>query len=191
LCASNSFANICLLFRNSDRGAEEVTSKRSDRILGNLRSEDGAGVVRVQDRLDAEPAEVWFALTDPSRLAEWYGEVEGDLRPGGEFRVRVFATGAEGIRRVEVCEPPRRLRIAADAPLALTIEVELSSDGDETVVIVEARGMPVDLLAAYGAGLQIHVEDLSDHVAGRERRDAETRWDELESAYKDMATSIG
>jgi uncharacterized protein YndB with AHSA1/START domain len=191
LCASNSFANICLLFRNSDRGAEEVTSKGSDRILGNLRSEDGAGVVRVQDRLDAEPAEVWFALTDPSRLAEWYGEVEGDLRPGGEFRVRVFATGAEGIRRVEVCEPPRRLRIAADAPLALTIEVELSSDGDETVVIVEARGMPVDLLAAYGAGLQIHVEDLSDHVAGRERRDAETRWDELESAYKDMATSIG
>ena len=32
-------------------------------------------------------------LTDPARLARWYGEVEGDLRLGGEFRV-YFAADA-------------------------------------------------------------------------------------------------
>ena len=29
--------------------------------------------------------------------------------------------------------------------------------------------MPLDLLAAYGAGVQIHVENLAAHLAGRER----------------------
>jgi hypothetical protein len=38
--------------------------------------------------------------------------------------------------------------------------------------------MPLELLSAYGAGVQIHVEDLADHLAGRERRDdAKARWD--------------
>jgi len=37
----------------------------------------------MEDRLDTGIADVWPALTDPSRLARWYGDVEGDLRPGG------------------------------------------------------------------------------------------------------------
>jgi hypothetical protein len=44
------------------------------RILGSLRSADGKGVVRTEDRVDAGIADVWSALTDPSRLARWYGE---------------------------------------------------------------------------------------------------------------------
>jgi uncharacterized protein YndB with AHSA1/START domain len=35
--------------------------------------------------------DVWSALTDPSRLALWYGEVEGDRRVAGEYRARLFA----------------------------------------------------------------------------------------------------
>ena len=50
--------------------------------------------------------------------------------------------------------------------------------------------MPLDLLAAYGAGIQIHVEDLAAHLAGRERCDAEARWDELIPAYQDLAADI-
>ncbi len=34
-------------------------------------------------------------------------------------------------------------------------------------------------------------EDLAAHVAGRERRDADARWDELLPAYQDLAASIG
>ena len=86
-----------------------------DRILGSLRSADGKGVVRMQDRFDTAIDDLWSALTDPRRLARWLGEVEGDLRLGGKFRARFFASGWEGTGRVEVCEPPRRLLLLTKA----------------------------------------------------------------------------
>ena len=51
--------------------------------------------------------------------------------------------------------------------------------------------MPLDLLAAYGAGIQIHVEDLAAYLAGRERCDADARWDELQPAYEVLAAEVG
>ena len=75
------------------------------RILGSLRSADGKGVVRMEDRFGTDIDDLWSALTDPRRLARWMGEVEGDLRLGGEFRARFFASGWEGAGRVEACEP--------------------------------------------------------------------------------------
>ena len=71
------------------------------------------------------------------------------------------------------------------------IEATLAADGDQTILVVEERGMPLDLLAAYGAGIQVHVEDLAAHLAGRERCDADARWDELVPAYQDLAANVG
>ena len=166
---------------------------RGGRALGSLGSADGEGVVRVEDRLDTNIDDVWVALTDPSRLACWYGEVEGDLRLGGEYRARLFASGWEGTGHVEGCEPLQRLQVHiedADEPDEQDIEVTLTADGDQTIVVWEERGMPLDLLSAYGAGVQLHVEDLADHLAGRERRDdTKARWDELHPAYQDLAAN--
>src|SRR5215813_12946166 len=90
---------------------QQMTSNAlgSARILGSLRSADGKGVVRMEDRFDTDIDDLWSALTDPRRLAHWIGEVEGDLRLGGEFRFRFFASGSEGTGRVDACESPRRL----------------------------------------------------------------------------------
>ena len=88
-----------------------ISDAAADRILGSLREADGKGIVRIEDRLDTGVDDVWLALTDPRRLARWIGEVEGDLRPGGEYSFRFFASGAEGIGRVEACEPPSRLLV--------------------------------------------------------------------------------
>jgi uncharacterized protein YndB with AHSA1/START domain len=63
-------------------------ARGSGRILGSLQSADGKGVVRMQERFDNDIDDQWSALTDPLRLARWIGEVEGDLRPGGEFHFR-------------------------------------------------------------------------------------------------------
>ena len=81
-----------------------MTSSASagQRILGSLRSAEGKGAVRMEDRFDTDLDDLWSALTDPPRLAAWLGEVEGDLRPGGEFRAHFFASGWEGTGRVEV-----------------------------------------------------------------------------------------
>ena len=164
------------------------------RILGSLRSADGQGVVRVEDRFDTDIDDLWSAVTDPRRLARWMGEVEGDLRLGGEFRARFFASGWEGTGRVEACEPPRRLLLLTrqpGQPDEQVIEVTLAADGDQTILVWEERGMPLDHLAAYGAGIQVHVEDLAAHLAGRERCDAAKRWGELIPAYQDLAASVG
>ena len=145
------------------------------RILGSLRSADGKGIVRVEDRFDTDIDDTWSALTDPRRLARWMGEVEGELRLGGEFRARFFASGWEGTGRVEACEPPRRLLLLTmqpGQPDEQVIEVTLAADGDQTILAWEERGMPLDYLAAYGAGIQVHVEDLAAHLSGRERCDA-------------------
>src|SRR3954447_175247 len=94
-------------------------ARRGRRILGSVRSADGQGMVRMEGRFNTDIDDLWSAVTDPSRLARWLGEVEGDLRLGGEFRARFFASGWEGTGRVEACEPPERLLVLtkdADEP---------------------------------------------------------------------------
>ena len=67
--------------------------------------------MRIEDRYDTDIDDLWAAITDPARLARWYGQVEGDLRPGGAFRVYLAADDIESTGRVEACEPPRRLLV--------------------------------------------------------------------------------
>jgi uncharacterized protein YndB with AHSA1/START domain len=151
------------------------------RILGSLRSADGKGIVRIEDRYDTDIDDLWSALTDPRRLARWIAEVDGDLRLGGHFRAR-FTSEWEGTGRVEACEPPRRLLVATRETGKLdehVIEATLTADGEQTILVIEERGVTVEHLADYGAGWQVHAEDLAAHLAGRERCDIEARWEEL------------
>jgi uncharacterized protein YndB with AHSA1/START domain len=173
------------------------------RILGSLRSADGTGVVRIEDRYDTGIDDLWSALTDPGRLARWYGQVEGDLRPGGQFRLHVEDADSDSTGRVEACEPPRRLRVTnretdesyqrgrGVPPYDGVIEATLTADGDQTILVIEVRGMPLDAIAFYGAGWQIHAENLAAYLAGRERGDTEARWDDLVPPYQDLAANIG
>jgi uncharacterized protein YndB with AHSA1/START domain len=171
------------------------------RILGSLRAVDGVGVVRIEDRYDTAIDDLWAAITDPDRLARWYGHLEGDLRPGGVFRVYLEADDVESTGRVEVCEPPRRLLVTnretdesyrkgqGVPPFNASIEVTLTTEGDQTLLVLEVKGMPLHVLAAYGAGWQIHAENLAASLAGGERADSEARWHELVPAYQDLAAN--
>ena len=163
------------------------------RILGRLRSADGHGVVRIEDRYDTGIDDLWSAIIDPDRLARWYGRVEGDLRPGGEFRLFVDGSGWDGAGRVEACEPPQRLQVRTremTEPYEALIEATLTPDGDQTILVIEVRGMPLDAIAFYGVGWQIHAENLAAYLAGRTRGDTKARWDDLIPAYQELAASI-
>jgi uncharacterized protein YndB with AHSA1/START domain len=173
-----------------------MSSARDRQILGSLRSENGEGIVRMEDRFDTGPDDLWSALTDPRRLTRWVAEVQGDLRPGGEFQARLFDAG-DRTGRVEACEPPRRLLLTLrdqdprpGQPAETTIEATLTATGDQTHLVVEERGLPLDLLAAYGAGVQIHVENLAAFVAGQELGDQEARWQALLPFYERMAADL-
>jgi uncharacterized protein YndB with AHSA1/START domain len=173
------------------------------RILGSLRSADGKGVVRVEDRYDTDIDDLWSALTDPGRLGRWYGQVDGDLRLGGEFRLYLESDGWDGTGRVEACEPPQRLLVTTREtdeswlsgrgapPFEEVIEATLTADGDQTILVIEVRGIPLDKIAFYGAGWQIHAENLAAYLAERERGDTEARWGVLVPPYQDLAANIG
>jgi uncharacterized protein YndB with AHSA1/START domain len=175
---------------------------RPGSILGSLRSADGAGVVRIEDRYDTDVDDLWEALTDPERLRRWYGVVEGDLRPGGELRTYNPDADIESTGRVEACEPPRRLRYTSREtdesyrkgngvpPFDATVEATLTSDGDQTILVIEVHGPPLDKIAFFGVGWQIHAENLAAHVGGREPGDVGSRWNELVPAYQELAARI-
>ncbi len=173
-----------------------------ERIVGTIRSADGIGVLRIEARYDTDIDDLWSALTDPARLARWYGEVEGDLRPGGRFTTYIKRDDWRGNGSVEACEPPRRLVIAARetdesagkgsgaAPFDEVTEITLTGAGDHTILVAEMRGLPLDKIDYFAVGNQIHAENLATHVAGREVGDTEPRWDVLLPGYQEQATRV-
>jgi len=183
-----------------------TNNPRTDtRVLGSLRSADGVGVVRIEDRYDTDIDDLWSAVTEPERLVRWWGRVEGDLRPGGEFRLFVESAGLDGTGRVEACEPPRRFRVTsresdeswaagspdAPRPFDSVTEVTLTPASDQTILVIEISGPPLDKIAFYGAGWQIHAENLATYLAGHVRGDEQARWEELVPPYQDLAAHIG
>lgn len=78
---------------------------------------------------------------------------------------------------------------STDGPDAVT-ELTLARDGDQTVLVIEHRGVPLGHIAAYGAGDQVHVDDLASYLSGGERCDARARWEELHPAYEKLAAGL-
>lgn len=154
--------------------------------VGSVHAVGGKAVVRMEDRFDTSIEDLWSAITDPERLARWIARVEGDLKLGGEFYAR-FTSTWEGPGRVDICEPPRRLLVTMEPGQdeETVIEAILTPDGDHTRLVVEDRGLPVDVAPDHGAGWQAHIEDLAAYLAGEPPRDWKTRWLELTPAYRE------
>lgn len=162
---------------------------RRAQLVASLRVDCKGGSVTICDCFDASVADVWRALVNPARLGSWLGTFEGDLRLGGTVNAHFFASGWEGTCTIEVCEPERRLLVlmtetGTTDPQAT--EITLSPKGAQTMFVGEQRDIPVELLAAYGAGTQIHVEDLAAYLSGGPRCEARARWNELFPGYGAM-----
>lgn len=162
--------------------------------IGTLREEDGRGVVRMEDRFATDTADLWAALTDPSRLARWIAVLDGEPRLGGTVRAR-FTSTWEGTLRVDECEPGRRLLVTStsDDPEdgETVIEAVISADGTGTRLVIEERGLPLPSIADHGAGWQAHVEDLRALLEGRPAADWPERWSALAPDYRELAAGLG
>ena len=98
--------------------------------------------------------------------------------------------------------PPRRLLVTTREtdesyrkgqgvpPFDESLEATLTPDGDQTILVIEVQGMPVDKIAFYCAGWQIHAENLAAYLAGRDSGDVEARWEELVPPYQDLAANV-
>ena len=163
-------------------------------ILGTLRSSGGVGVVRLEDKIDTDIDDVWSALTEPDRLAHWFSDVDGEISLGHQYHERVFTSGWLGTVRVEEFEPPSILRQKKTPDgldtVSINVKFTLAVDGSQTHLVLEAQGMPLELLYAYGVGWQIHLETLATYLTGRNRFESDGRWNQLEPAYRAMANKI-
>jgi uncharacterized protein YndB with AHSA1/START domain len=161
------------------------------RVEGSLRSENGKGVVRMEDVFATDADDLWSALTEPDRAARWIAEVRGDVHLGATFYA-TFTSGWEGLARVDTCERPTRLMLTMDPGQddETVIEARLTPEGEHTRLVIEERGLPLADVSGHGAGWQAHVEDLVAHVAGHERGDWHARWLELVPGYRSLAERL-
>ncbi len=163
------------------------------RVRGTLSSDDGVGVVRIELSVDSPVADVWAAVTEPKRLAGWYGEVDGDLRVGGSYHALLFPSGWDGTGHVLACDPGSRLVVEGAEPGKRPVEDELRLTVEgvgPTRIVLTKRGVPVAMIAAYGVGTQIHLENLSAHLAGRAPVDPEPYWAALLPEYEQAALDL-
>jgi len=161
-----------------------------NRIIGSMRRiDEKRGAVRMEDVYDTDITDLWSAITEPDRLARWIATVEGDLRVGGIIQTH-FTSTWEGPGRIDVCDAPKHLAITMEAGSEdeAVIEAVLTEEGDRTRLVVEERGLPLDVLHLHGAGWQAHVEDLGRYLAGG-RSMWKTRWEELTPAYQSLGLS--
>ena len=121
-------------------------------------------------------------------LARWFGEVDGELSLRGRFRVHVADAG-ERTGQVEACRPhsahwsstgkpmspPQR---SGCAPVRRGLGITLTANSDQTILVIEVKGMPLDKIAFYAAGSDPR-ENLAAYLAGHEPEEAEARSEEL------------
>jgi uncharacterized protein YndB with AHSA1/START domain len=159
-------------------------------LLGTMRRiDEKRGAVRVEDVYDTDLADMWSALTDPERLARWIAIVEGDLLVGGIIQAQ-FTSSWQGRGRIDVCDAPYHLVVTMEPGTddEAVIEAVLSAEGERTRLVVEERGLPLDVLYSHGAGWQAHIEDLARYLAGG-HSEWKARWQELTPAYQAIEVS--
>jgi len=159
-------------------------------IIGSMRHLDEKhGAVRVEDVFDPDLADLWSAVTEPSRLARWIATVDGDLRAGGMIQA-LFTSTWEGPGRIDICDAPNHLLLTMEPGTEDEAELEawLTAEGERTRFIVEERGLPLEVLFSHGAGWQAHVEDLGRYLAGDESN-WKARWEELRPEYEMLTVS--
>ena len=128
-------------------------------------------------------------VPDSARSYTWqrlgYSADVAELRdhgdPGDAPSVPPPLTPPVDMTRPSAAEEARTIAAATNTGTLAT----LTADGDQTVLVAEERGMPADMVAGYGAGIQVHVEDLGSYLAGGGRCDSDARMAELYPVYRE------
>jgi uncharacterized protein YndB with AHSA1/START domain len=168
---SDNEAALRPLWRDAD--AAGTVSERWPTV-----SVDGpTATLRAAHTYPVRPGELWSAITEPDRLASWFGAyAEIDPRIGGTWAVTFDQGRATGV--IEACSPGRGLTTSwrwdhdpVDAPAArLTVALEAVDGG--TRLVLDHRGPWADSAVGYAAGWYAHLAGLATHLAIPTRPDA-------------------
>ena len=84
----------------------------------------------------------------PDRVRRWFLPLTGDLRPGGSFQLEGNAGG-----EINSCEPPEHLAVTFGGETSL-VDVRLSADGEQTLLILE-YSVPLSLAGSAAGVLDV------------------------------------
>ena len=130
--------------------------------------------------IDAPPESVWQLLTDPPRIADWWGDhVSLEARPGGRFLERwTDPAGRSVVTQGEVVRlaAPRELELTwadDDWPAQTRVRFVLEEAGNATRLTLTHdgwEGIPAlrreELVREHAAGWSRHLDRLATLAAG-------------------------
>jgi uncharacterized protein YndB with AHSA1/START domain len=137
-------------------------------------SAETAAAVEREIRIEASPETIYEFLIDPDRMIQWMGrKAELDPRPGGIFRVDL---NGEHISRGEFIEldPPHRVVFSFGwegdtsivKPGTSTVELNLTAEGDGTVLRLTHTDLPEESRGSHGHGWEHYLERLVAAAGG-------------------------
>lgn len=115
-------------------------------------------VIIATEHIKAPPGVVFPYFTDPTLIAGWLCEgAELDPRPGGALFLDMGQVAVRG--SYVTVDPPHRVVFSWGVPGdddlpagASTVEVVLTADGEDTVVVLTHRGLPPGQREPHRAG---------------------------------------
>ena len=175
--------------------SETATSEILQALWGTLATDGATGSVRFERSYPTTTADLWETVTSPTRISRWFSPVDGELRPGGHYRVDMGSDGvADG--RILACDPGRSYRVSWEelGTQESEIEVTVRADGDGAVLVLHHRRLPAKVLAEYGAGWQGILERIgtaADDRSGGTAAPSDDRYTVLLPAYQAAAAAAG
>ena len=143
---------------------------------GHLDTTDGGRRLVIVRTFTAPIADVWASLTQPDRMARWYGTVVGEPGPGRTVTVTMTAEEeavAEPARILE-CDPPTSFVCDLgdqDPPWRISVRLD-ERDGVTTMTFVHTLADDVDA-TDVGPGWEYYADRLAAARDGRPMPD----WD--------------
>lgn len=128
---------------------------------GRIQATPQGRQLTVERTFRATIEDVWASLTEPERVARWYGSIDGDLSPGHVVSITLTAeegTPAEPVRILE-CDPPNGFLIEAlgmGEPWRLRIELD-EADGVTTMTFTHLLADALDA-ADVGPGWEFYAD---------------------------------
>jgi uncharacterized protein YndB with AHSA1/START domain len=159
--------------------------------LGTITVEGETRTLRFERLLRFAREEVWAALTEPARLADWLAKATVDPGPDGSVTLD-FGEGGKKIGRITAWEPPSVLayewNYIGEEPSHVRFELEVTGDGSATRLTLEHTRLAADISTSYGAGWHAHLDQLEGHLAG-DVPDWSELFAELQPQYAEIAAS--
>ena len=156
-------------------------------LFGSIHpSEGGRATVSFERPLAASPDEVWAALTEPERLAEWLCRSDVDLRVGGQIHHYLGESqDDQAYGQILALDPPRLLEYEwhFTGEDQSVVRFELTPADAGTVLRLTHTLLPTAQAAGYAPGWHAYLDQLSASISGEPVPAWEDRFAALRAEY--------